>query len=127
MSGRKLQWPENRGLFRDEHPERVTDPPFQALGGEVVTFEDDDRADHYLDRGWVPAEDDADPVEEPGQLDDGPETWEEFQQLGYQDRVAAVEAGDVDHLLERAAEDDGSTNVQEAVAERQAELSETEG
>lgn len=124
---RKLKWPEGRGDFVDRHPDRApvagdTDGRgrFRATPGTVIQIDDPDVADHYLDRGWVVAEDDED-VGSPD-TDDEPMTWEAFQDMGYEDRVAAVEAGDVDHLLDRVAEEDDSANVQDAVEARQDEI-----
>jgi len=123
--GRKLKWPDTRGTFVDQDAERAPtdDAPFEAPPGTVVEIEDADTADHYLDRGWVEASDEDDAADpDDVTTDDEPMDWDAFQSMGYQERVDAVEAGDVDHLLDRAADEDGSTNVQDAVEDRQAEI-----
>lgn len=123
---RKLQWPDDRGTFVDNDADRanvVGDDDgrgrFEAAPGTVIEVDDADVADHYLDRGWVEADDDADVTEdgEPTEL-----AYDDFAAMGYEDRVAAVEAGRVDDHLDRIADEDGSSNVQDAVEQRQEEI-----
>lgn len=118
---RKLQWPEDRGTFVDRDPDRTPDPEGirEVAPGEVIRVDDDDTADHYLDRGFQPAPDEPVTAEV---ADDEPTSWDQFQAMGYEERQAAVGRGDVDHLLERAFEEDRSKNVQDAVQDRAAEV-----
>jgi hypothetical protein len=124
---RKLKWPEGRGDFVDRDPDRTAEAGdtdgrgrFRATPGTVIQIDDPDVADHYLDRGWVVAEADDDVGS--SDTDDEPMPWDDFQDMGYEDRVAAVEAGDVDHLLDQIEDEDDSSNVQEAVEQRRTEV-----
>lgn len=122
---RKIKWPTGRGNFIDQNPDRAgkagdTDGRgrYVARPGDVIEVEDADVADHYLDRGWVVAETDEDVQEaEPEPMD-----YADFADKSYDDRVDHVEAGDVDHLLDRIEDDDDSQNVQDAVETRRDEI-----
>jgi len=122
---RKLKWPEGRGDFVDRDPDRAGKAGdvdgrgrFRAQPGTVIETDDADLADHYLDRGWQVVDDDMETGDPDDDGDDDPMTWDQFQEKGYEDRVAAVEAGDVDHILDRVADQDDSQNVQDAVEQR---------
>lgn len=124
---RTLQWPEGRGDFVDRDPDRAEAAGdvdgrgrFRATPGTVIEVDDDDVADHYLDRGWQEVTDDD--VEPSEAEDDGQIAYDDFASRDYEDRVAAVEAGKVDGHLDRIADEDGSTNVQDAVEDRRAEI-----
>lgn len=122
---RKLKWPDDRGDFVDTDPSRETVP--DGVGrvtfkpGDVIEVEDADTADHYLDRGWTDVSEDDDVEVGTADQDDALD-YETFQAKGYQDRVDAVKAGKVDDHLDRIADEDESTNVQDAVEARQEEL-----
>lgn len=116
-----LRWPEGRGIFDEGDPDRSPTGSTETFRpGRVIEVEDLDLRDHYVDRGWeeVPPEEAAD-AEEPDSAKLDPDA---FFNRGYEDRVAAVEDGLVDHFLQRVYDEDGSVNVTEAVEARAATI-----
>lgn len=127
--------------MRIEHP-RAADPGknppsrvdvgtrrHAVVDGDGFLEVDDDRAGRVMgmlaDAYGVDYADDGTIVRDE-QSNDGADAdslaYEEFAELGYQDRVDAVDAGDVDEHLSRILEEDGSENVREAVQKRREEL-----
>lgn len=121
-----LKWT-RRGRFVDRSR------GLEVVGGETVAVADSDYAGHLEARGFsrvvnvdaadadhtvavdgstpeLTADDDADGSD---RMD-----YDTFADMGYTDRVDAVEAGRVDHLLDRIEAEDQSQNVQDAVDTR---------
>lgn len=121
-----LKWP-RRGRFVDRAR------GLEVVGGETVAVADSDYAGHLEARGFSRVVNvDADDADHTVTVDgatpeltaegsaDGSDRmdYDTFADMGYTDRVDAVEAGRVDHLLDRIEAEDQSQNVQDAVEAR---------
>jgi hypothetical protein len=135
-----LRWPDGRGKFVDDNTDRTPDGErMEVFPGTEITVEDDDVADHYVDRGFVVVEDDgsdstsddAEPTDDGG--DDADAENDEadadgssgdFDATAFTDRtpvsdvVDDIEAGEADGHLDAVKEADDRVTVEQAVEDR---------
>lgn len=133
-----LRWPDGRGKFVDDNTDRTPDGErIEVFAGTEITVDDDDVAAHYVDRGFVVVEDDADgsggdgDSEEPAdsvETDGGPDGSDSdsggFDATAFTDRtpvsdvVDDIEAGEADGHLDAVKEADDRVTVEQAVEDR---------
>lgn len=108
-----LRWPADRGRFIDRDPSRVEEPPRAVAPGETVDVSDD-VADHYLDRGFQPVEDDD---EDLAGYDD---VGSFLDRTPVEDVADDIEAGAADGYLDDVYDQASRATVEQAVEDRRA-------
>jgi len=128
----ELRWPDHRGRFVDQDPDRVqavdgddADPPMVVRPGDVISADDSDIVDHYIGRGFDRVDDDSDDA---GGPDGDADTDGDFDVDAFVDRtpvsnvVDDIEAGQADGHLDAVAEADERATTQKAVEDRREEI-----